>query len=240
MSLKTLLIDDEQYSLDLLKTYCKQISEIDVIAAFSCPLQALSFIQNNEVDLIISDVDMPGLSGVELAQSLSKPIPTILITAHAQYAVEGFALDVVDYLLKPVMLPRFIKAVNKVVLRNKDLSMVAKAVEPKYLFVKDGQLRRRISCAKISYIQSQGDYLEIHLSASLNDTGDNASKTSLLLLYTLTEFLEMLPAKDFVRIHRSTVINLARVDYVEKDHLVIEGQDLNIGKTYRSSLLSIL
>ncbi len=230
MLINTVIIDDENHSLDLLSNYCQQLPQLNVLSRFTEPLMALNFINNHDVDLLITDINMPLLSGIELKESLPDNIATILVTAHSEYAVESFNLDVVDYLLKPVLLPRFIKAVNKAItiikVNKEEKSSVEKA---NYTFVKDGNLRKRINFADISYIQAQGDYLSIHLT-----------DTRLMILHTLSDFLALLPRDNFVRIHRSTILNLAKVDYVDKDHCVIQGVDLSIGKTFRARLLKSL
>lgn len=230
MPLRIVILDDEHHSLELLTSYCQQIPTIEVIQTFNDPLEALQFLNNSPIDLLITDINMPSLNGLELKQSLLKEIPTILVTAHSKYAIEGFNLDVIDYLLKPVLFPRFVKAINKA------QALIASQQEPhklnengQYLFVKDGQLRKRVNFEDIAFIQAQGDYLTIQMDDS-----------KLMILHTLTDFLDLLPPQNFVRIHRSTILNLAKVDYVDKDHCIILGQDLSIGKTYRNQLLKLL
>ena len=234
MPLKTVILDDEVHSLELLSSYCQQSPMVEVVATFSEPLVALQFLNTNDVDLLITDINMPSLTGLELKQSLLTDIATILVTAHSEYAVEGFNLAVVDYLLKPVILPRFLKAINKAntLITSKSVNKqitVNDNEAGRYLFVKDGHLRKRINFDDIAYVQAQGDYLHIQMQ-------DN----NLMILHTLSEFLQLLPANNFIRIHRSTILNLAKVDYIDKDHCVIQGQDLSIGKTYRNQLLSAL
>jgi len=230
MLINTVIIDDENHSLDLLNNYCQQLPQLKVLSTFTDPLMALSFINNNNVDLLITDINMPLLSGIDLKESLPDNIATIIVTAHSEYAVQSFNLDVVDYLLKPVLLPRFIKAVNKasaiIKINIDEKNSVDKA---SYTFVKDGSTRKRINFTDILYIQAQGDYLSIHLVDS-----------RLMILHTLSDFLALLPSDNFVRIHRSTILNLAKVDYVDKDHCVIQGVDLSIGKTFRTKLLKSL
>jgi len=230
MLINTVIIDDENHSLDLLSNYCQQLPQLNVLSRFTEPLMALNFINNHDVDLLITDINMPLLSGIELKESLPDNIATILVTAHSEYAVESFNLDVVDYLLKPVLLPRFIKAVNKAITIIKTNKEEKNSVDKaNYTFVKDGNLRKRINFDDISYIQAQGDYLSIHLT-----------DTRLMILHTLSDFLALLPSDNFIRIHRSTILNLAKVDYVDKDHCVIQGVDLSIGKTFRVKLLKSL
>jgi DNA-binding LytR/AlgR family response regulator len=230
MPLRIVIIDDEHHSLELLTSYCQKIATLEVMKTFSDPLEALPFLNNTSIDLLITDINMPSLNGLELKQSLLKEIPTILVTAHSEYAMEGFNLDVIDYLLKPVLFPRFLKAINKaqsLITRQQKSPKLNEGGQ--YIFVKDGQLRKRVNLDAIAYVQAQGDYLIIQMDDS-----------KLMILHTLTDFLDLLPQNNIVRIHRSTILNLAKVDYVNKDHCIILGQDLTIGKTYRSQLLKLL
>lgn len=228
--IKTILIDDEQHALELLESFSRQCSLLDIIATFNCSVAALEFINSNPVDLIISDIDMPKINGLELNKVLTKNIATIFITAHHDFALESYDLDIIDYLLKPVMLPRFIKAVNKANRRINSVQNPKQAgAQEDYLFVKDGYSKKRVNFADIEYIEAQGDYLLIQ------QTNDK-----LLVLFKLTEFIKLLPQNQFVRIHRSTIVNLSKVDVVEKDHVVVHNTDLSIGKTYRNEFLSRL
>ncbi|MFT6903035.1 MAG: two-component system LytT family response regulator [Colwellia sp.] len=233
MLLKTVIIDDEQQALNLLTTYCKQAEQLDLVARFTDPLQAMHFINNNQIDLLISDIDMPGISGIELSNSLLQPVATIFITAHSEFAINGFDLDVIDYLLKPVIFPRFLKAINKV---NQRITMMGKSMvnsshpnNPDFIFVKMNGARLRINVVDIFYIESQRDYVIIYLKTK-----------HYMVLQTLTNIIEVISNPLFIQIHRSFVVNLAHVDSVEKDHLFINNIDLTIGKTYRTDLLSKL
>jgi len=233
MRLKTVIIDDEQQALNLLTTYCEQIEQLDLVARFTDPLQAMHFINNNKIDLLISDIDMPAISGIELRSSLLQPVATIFITAHSEFAINGFDLDVIDYLLKPVIFPRFLKAINKA---NQRITMMEKSMvnlslppSPDFIFVKVNGARLRINVMDIYYIESQRDYVMIYLKTK-----------HYMVLQTLSNIIDIIQNPRFIQIHRSFVVNLAHVDSVEKDHLLINNIDLTIGKTYRTELLAKL
>jgi len=233
MRLKTVIIDDEQQALNLLTTYCEQIEQLDLVARFTDPLQAMHFINNNKIDLLISDIDMPAISGIELRSSLLQPVATIFITAHSEFAINGFDLDVIDYLLKPVIFPRFLKAINKA---NQRITMMEKSMvnlslppSPDFIFVKVNGARLRINVMDIYYIESQRDYVMIYLKTK-----------HYMVLQTLSNIIDIIQNPLFIQIHRSFVVNLAHVDSVEKDHLLINNIDLTIGKTYRTELLAKL
>lgn len=228
--IKTVIIDDESHALELLLNYSEQCAQLSVIATFNCPVAAIAFINTNDIDLIISDIEMPNINGLELKQSLSKNIATIFVTAHHDFALKSYDLDIIDYLLKPVMLPRFIKAINKACLRITAQNQTqTRQMQSEYIFVKDGHSKKRVNFSDIHYIQAQGDYLLIQ-----------QTNNKLLVLYKLSEFINLLPNNLFVRIHRSTIVNLSKVDVIEKDHVVIQKTDLSIGKTYRNNLLTQL
>lgn len=235
MPLNIVLLDDEQHVIDLLSAYCESIDAVDIVGRFSNPIQALNFINNHPVDLLISDINMPQVSGIELAQSLTRDVKVIFITAHSDYAVAAFELDVIDYIVKPVLLPRFLKAISKAQnaisasepstkeLGNRELSNREQSA--RYIFVKDGGVKKRLVFDEILFLHAQGDYTEIRLKDK-----------KLLLLGTLSSFQQLLPEREFVRIHRSYIVNKSNVDSVDKDHLNINGQDITIGKTYRQNI----
>ncbi|WP_448569581.1 LytR/AlgR family response regulator transcription factor [Thalassotalea ganghwensis] len=228
MSIKLVLLDDEQHVIDLLSEYCQQLADVELLKTFNNPIDALQFVNSQAVDVVISDINMPMISGIEFAKSLTKPIKVIFITAHSEYAVNAFDLDVVDYIVKPVLLPRFIKAISKAkhaISPESNTSKESSVSSNRYVFVKDGGVKKRIMFDDILYLQAQGDYTEIHLA-----------KGKLFILGTLSAFQQSLPETEFIRIHRSTIVNKARVDSIDKDHLYIGEKDLTIGKTYRADI----
>jgi len=233
MRLNTVIVDDEQQALELLTTYCKQAEQLHLVGSFTDPIEAMLFVNDNPVDLLITDIDMPGISGIELRKSLLQSITTIFITAHSEFAIDGFDLEAVDYLLKPVTFPRFLKAINKVsqtkIATERSHSAFAQSAARNFIFVKVDGARVRIDVMDIQYIESQGDYVLIYLKTK-----------HYMVLQTLTSIEQSIQNPLFVRIHRSFIVNLTHVDRVEKDHLYINNIDLSIGKTYRTKLLSRL
>lgn len=233
MRLTTVIVDDEQQALNLIKSYCNQSEQLDVIASFTDALKAMDFINNHRIDLLISDIEMPAISGIELRKNLIEPISTIFITAHSEFAVDGFDLDAIDYLLKPVTFPRFLKAINKSIKKAKtndqSIALLTQSTNHDFIFVKVDGVRQRIDLRDIRYIESQRDYVMIYVK-----------NKHYLVLQTLTNINQTIKDLNFIRIHRSTIVNLIHVDSIEKDHLYINGVDLSIGKTYRTDLLEKL
>lgn len=228
MSLNVVLLDDERHVIDLIDAYCQSIDGVTVVERFTSPVEALNFINTHDVDVLISDINMPNISGIELAQSLTRDVKVIFITAHSDFAVDAFALDVIDYIVKPVLLPRFIKAISKAKNMLQDKKEVPTNSASQYIFVKDGGIKKRLVFNEVLFLHAQGDYTEIHLKDK-----------KLLLLGTLSTFQQSLPADEFIRVHRSYIVNKSNVDLVDKDHLIIQGQDITIGKTYRQNIDAI-
>lgn len=249
MSLTTVVIDDEARALSLIVDYVNKTPTLNLLASFQNAIEALEYLSQNKVDLLLLDIQMPDITGLELLQSLPVKPLVIFTTAYPEYAVEGFVLDALDYLVKPVMFPRFLKAVNKAIKQASLLNPPMPPAQPTpptqvisetattpppaesgYLFIKVDSHWTRLQLSDIRYIQGSGDYVAIHLL-------DNRK---LLSLQTLTQMISRLPAHDFFRIHRSYIVNLNHVDTVEKDHLLIGDADLTIGKSYRSDFFKLV
>ena len=238
MPLNTVIVDDEPAALDLLRSYAGSLPALRLSAEFRSGLQALDYLAAHPVDLLFLDIQMPGLNGLQLLQTLATRPDVVLVTAYPEHAVQGFELSVTDYLLKPVMFPRFVHAVNKVLTRRRGTEPqgAADAIPPAtsnqdidFAFLRvDGQWRR-VQLDDILYVAAEGDYAKVHCRSGV-----------LLTLNTLTQMEDRLPASRFVRVHRSTIVNLRHVDVVEKDHLTIGRTDISIGLSYRANLLGLL
>lgn len=140
MQLNVVLLDDEHHVIELLEAYCASIDAVKVVKSFTNAIEALSFINANPIDLLISDINMPQISGIEMAQSLTQQTSVIFITAHSHHAVDAFELDVIDYIVKPVLLPRFLKAISKAqaAINPRDAAPLPPTAHSRYIFVKDG------------------------------------------------------------------------------------------------------
>lgn len=239
MSLRTVIIEDEKRALNLIVDYVKQTPSLELIACFQNGVEGLSFINRNKVDLVLLDINLPDISGIELASSFADRPITIFTTANPSHALKGYEVDALDYLVKPILFPRFIKAIEKAIdkfelnqLRRKGN---LRGEEPhskndQFMFVKVENHRSKIEFQKIRYLEAYGDYIKIHM------VGDSI----ILTLQTMSQILEKLPQNIFVRIHRSYIINLAHVDVVEKDHVIVGNEDITIGKSFRENFLALL
>ncbi|MEM8525291.1 MAG: LytTR family DNA-binding domain-containing protein [Bacteroidota bacterium] len=226
--IKCLIIDDEPLAIQLLADYVQKSKDLELVDTFSNPIEALHFLGVNEVDLLFLDIQMPELTGIQLMKITKGKYEVILTTAYDQYAMEGYDFDVVDYLLKPISLDRFMLAVEKVKKRLavEEPSTVAKEkIKPKdYIFVKSGYKTLKINLSDILHLESLGDYVAIH-----------TSKEKILTLENMSHFEDILPAEDFLRVHRSHIISISKIDFIERNRVVIAEKYIPISATYQST-----
>lgn len=222
MKLKCIIVDDEPPAIRLLEGYVAKTAVLEKIAVFSDSVKALEFLNNNAVDVIFLDIQMPQLTGLQLSKIISKNINIIFTTAYPNFALEGFELNAKDYLLKPIAFERFCQAVSK-------LTVVTEAEQkpatPEFLFIKtDGKNKfAKVIIREINYIESLQNYVCIH-------TG-----TEQVMTYTsLKNILSSLPA-DFVQIHKSYIVSLKQICSTDNFSVFIGDKELPIGNTYKNS-----
>lgn len=234
MNYSVVAIDDEKLALDLICDYVDRTPFLSLKAHFRDSLSGIDYLNKHVVDLLLIDINMPSLSGIDLVSSLSQPPKIIFITAYTDYALQGFQLNALDYLVKPVRYPKFLKATNKLVeLDNlssvQEASVIAKTEntvpDDGYIFIKIDNRYQRVQLTEIRYIEAYGDYVIYYL---ING--------KLLSFKTMKSILETIPSNDFIRVHRSYIVNLRHVDTVHRDYLVIGKQDISISKSYLKKL----
>jgi len=227
--LKCIIIDDESLALDLLEDYIKSISYLQLIKRCTSSLEALELIQKTEIDLVFCDIQMPGLTGIQLIRSLVEKPMFILVTAYKSYAVEGYEIDIVDFLLKPVSYERFIKACNKALalynLKRKDIRPVVD-----HIFLPVDYSMVKVILSNIIYIEALKDYIKIFM---LNET------KSLLVRSTMKAIEEMLPQSMFVRIHKSYIINTGMVTAIRKNSIFLGDLEFVITEPYKGAAVKI-
>lgn len=223
MKVKCLIVDDEPLAVNVINNYLQQIEDFELIDTFNNAIDALNFLKNNAVDVIFLDINMPVLDGISFIKSLENPPLLIITSAYDEYAVQTYELDVLDYLVKPIEFPRFMKALNKVNRRmniNKSSESINK--ERPYLFVKiDKKKMKKIFLDEILVVESLKDYLRI-----------NTITGKYIIHSTLTDFTELLPSRNFIRIHRSYTIAIDKIEAVEGNSVEIEGLRYVIGRSY--------
>ncbi|MNQ30395.1 Sensory transduction protein LytR [compost metagenome] len=224
MKINCLIIDDEPLAINVIKNYLEPIENFEVINTFSNPIEGLNFLKNNNVDVIFLDINMPVLDGINFIKSLENPPLLIITSAYSQFAIETYELDVLDYLVKPIEFPRLMKALNKVSKRlgNKNNSLQENSPESPFIFVKiDKKRMKKIFFNEILVIESLKDYLKI------------STLTGKYIIHsTLSDFTDLLPERNFLRIHRSYTIAIDKIDAVEGNSIEIEGLRYVIGRSY--------
>ncbi|WP_179352189.1 LytR/AlgR family response regulator transcription factor [Winogradskyella vidalii] len=240
--MKCIIIDDEPLAIDVVESYCQALGAVEVIRTFTNAIEAIEFINTNRIDLVFSDIEMPNISGIELIKSLEGKVPYfIFTTAYPQYALEGFDLNAVDYLVKPIPFPRFIKAVNRVKemmkLNNGGASFNVSSAggqapthEDDFIFVKSEYENLKLDIHTIKHIQGLKDYLKIH----------SETAKPVLTLMSFKEIQSKLPETIFIRVHRSYIVNVNKITSIQKNRIIINDERIPIGESYRSMVYSRL
>ena len=237
--INAIIVDDEPLAQDVLETYIDKIPEITLLAKCNNALEANEVLKKESVDLMFLDIQMPQLTGIDFLKTLSRPPIVIFTTAYPNYALEGFELNALDYLLKPISLERFMKAVNKAIeqieLQRKDTNPESPAQEgdPDFIFVKADKKLVKISYDDIIYIEGLKDYVIIRMNES-----------RVITLQTMKSLEAKLPKGNFKRIHRSYIVNIDKIDAVMGNMIEVQEKNqakhLPIGKNYRDDLLEII
>ena len=217
--IKCIAIDDEPLALQIITKYCEKISFLQLQATFTNPDEAKNYIENNSIDLLFLDIQMPDITGIQFYKNLSKKPMVIFTTAYKDFAVEGFNVDAIDYLLKPFEYDRFLKAVYKAneymeFLSSQDLQLNS-------LYLKVNYEMMKINLKDIELIEALDDYIKLYIKPS-----------PVLTLMTLKTILEKLPPKEFVRVHRSYIIPLNKVEKFSKNKITVSGKEVPIGSSY--------
>nr|WP_199156328.1 LytTR family DNA-binding domain-containing protein [Pedobacter sp. ASV2] len=227
-----LAIDDEPLALNLLADNISKIPFLNLVASCDDAFSANKIMQEQPIDLIFIDIQMPGITGLQFIQSLVKKPMIILVTAYKQYALDGFAMDVLDYLMKPVSMDRFMKACNKA----KDLYELKQPIEhlasakQEYMFVNVGYSLMKIIFNDITYIEGLKDYVQIHLS--------NTPKAAIVRV-SMKNMEEQLP-NYFERIHKSYIINIKQVTSIRKNSVFIQDRELSVSDSYKFVIEKLL
>lgn len=230
MKIKCLLVDDEPIALDILAGYVRNVDVLELVGRCGSAVDAFSVLQSKAVDLLFLDIQMPQLSGLDLLRTLPHPPKAIITSAYRDYALDGYELDVLDYLIKPVSFERFMKAVGKV-LTNRPVATPTLAVtedEP-FIFVKADRKLVRINLRDIISLESLRDHVKI-----------TTTEGTVFTRQTIGYYEELLPKEQFLRIHRSFIVAVARIKAVTETQLDVPGQALPIGRNYKHQVLERL
>lgn len=223
--LNCMIIDDEPLAVRLLGDYVTKTEGLALAGQFTNPIEALQSLDTTKVDLLFLDIQMPELSGIQFAKIIKGKYPVILTTAYEEYALQGYDLDVVDYLLKPISLERFQQAVAKAKLRIQPISSSrAPATLPatNHIFIKSGYQTQRIAYDDILYLEGLSDYVRIQ-----------TRQGAILTLENMKDLVNVLPEQLFMRVHRSYIVALDKINYIENNRIVIEEKHIPISASYQ-------
>ncbi|UBM58658.1 LytTR family DNA-binding domain-containing protein [Marinilongibacter aquaticus] len=221
--IRTVAIDNEKLSLDIVELYCKKTAHIDLLAKFTSPQEAQEFLTEHRVDLLFLDIHMPHQNGIELLKSLSQPPQVIFTTGHPEFAVEAFDLNAVDYLLKPFSYARFVQALEKT---NQQLNRIDTSAPSESWYVRVNHETLKIDIENILYIEALDNYLKVHL------TGRKVT----IIRGTMGMALETLPSDLFTRVHRSYIVNLKWVTRVKKREVYIGDIKVPLSRTFQEEV----
>lgn len=235
MTLKCLIVDDEPPAHKVLENYIGKLHSLTLVGNCYNAIEALNFLHENTVDILFLDINMPELSGLEMLQTLSKPPVVILTTAYSEYALQSYEFGVTDYLMKPIRFDRFLKAINRVLtLKNNENTITSapeKTTQPKEtsFFLKVDGAQRKVRFSDILYIKSKGNFVRLH-----------CENERLMTAETLSNMEKKLSEYGFLRVHKSYVVNLEKVNGLEGNRLILKEEKIPIGNSYKQGVLKII
>lgn len=217
-------IDDEPKAIEIIKHHSSKIDNLNLIAHFSNPKNAIAFLKENPVDLMFLDINMPFMSGIEMLKELTLPPPVIFTTAYSEYAIESYTFNAIDYLLKPFEFDRFQLAINK--FENR---IVHQKQKDSFFFIKDGFKSIKIDFDDILFVKGSGNYLDI-----------STNKKVFCPRMTFAEIIRKLPSYEFIRVHQSYLVNVSNIDKIENNHIFIGLHKIPISSRYKNQFLKRL
>jgi DNA-binding LytR/AlgR family response regulator len=227
--LNCIIVDDEPGARRILQEFVGQVPFLELLGKFENAVKAEAFLKMNAVELIFLDIQMPKLSGLNWLQQSNHESMVILTTAFPEYALEGYELDIVDYLLKPIAFNRFLKAVHKAKEYYQLKHTASELLRPSYIFIKSDKRIEKISLDDISFAESLGNYVSIH------------TRTKKIIAYLTIRSLEsQLPAPEFIKIHQSFLVNCSKIEAIEGNEIKIAGKSLPISRNNREMVMNII
>lgn len=228
MTLKCIIIDDEPLAIDLLKSYVLKTSYLELVGTFNSALSAISTINERQIDLLFLDINMPQINGLEFSKTIHASTRIIFTTAYDQYAVEGFRVNALDYLLKPINYTDFLQATNKALEWFK-LANISHSTTS--IFIKSGYRMEKIDFDNILYIENQKDYVKFYLENQ---------KEPISSLMSMQSLEEKLPSNLFMRVHRSFIVNLKKIKTIERNCIVFGKEYIPVSESYKSKFMDFL
>jgi len=227
--LSCIIVDDEPVARKILHEFVEQVPFMELLGKFENAMKAEAFLKNNTADIIFLDIEMPKISGLQFLQKMNIESMVILTTAFPQYALEGYELDIIDYLLKPFALSRFLKAVQKAKDFYQMKTRTAGAILPSYIFIKSDKRIEKIELNDILYAESVGNYVSIY-----------TENKKIIAYLTMKSLESQLPADDFIKIHQSYLVNRSKIEAIEGNEIKIGSRSLPMSRNYRDMVMKIV
>ncbi|NQU53525.1 MAG: response regulator transcription factor [Bacteroidetes bacterium] len=235
MKTKCLIIDDEPLARDLMRSHIEKLENIEIVAECGDAMKALQELRNHQIDLMFMDIQMPQITGIEFLKTLKHPPKVIITTAYREYALDGFELDVVDYLLKPITFERFLKSINKYYQNTQEeLQNIAPGPSQNntaeaFIYVKENKKVIKLHLNEILYVEGLSEYVQIY-----------TKQKKIITKTSMTNMQEKLPDTDFMRIHKSYIVSMAKIEAFTSHSIEVPGKELPIGRSYKKSVLQAL
>lgn len=230
---KVLIVDDERLARTLLEDYVSKMPMLSLVDSCANAMNAMAVLQREKIDILLTDIEMPEMTGVEFVENLPYKPSVIFTTAYSQYAIDSYDLGVVDYLLKPIAFNRFVKAVNKAIEYQSQIQVASasqsQVYKKDYMVVKADRRLYRIKYDDLLYIEGQQEYVTFH-----------TTQRNITALYSMKDLMEELPKEQFIRVHRSFIASLKHIEIVEPASVTVAGVELPVGPSYRDSVMKML
>ncbi len=234
MTINCVIIDDEFLARDYLKAYVEKLPFLNLVGDFNSPLKAIDLIKSGKVDLLFLDIQMPDITGLEFIKTIDNPPNIIITTAYKEFAVDGYELNVIDYILKPFSFERFLKATNKVLekiehetnpIQRTYTNQTETSLHENYLIIRADRKHYKINYEDLVYIEGQKAYVTLHTKSK-----------KITALASLKDLDEKLPENDFARIHKSFIVSVKHIESLEGNILEVNGLHLPVGKSYKNNV----
>jgi DNA-binding LytR/AlgR family response regulator len=231
---RCLIIDDEPLAIKLIRAHLSKLDSFEIAGECKNALKAVEFLKKEKIDLMFLDINMPEITGLDFLKTIPDPPYVIITTAYREYAIEGYDLDVVDFLLKPISFERFLKAINRYCNRtrskqSKEAKSIPEPEEKKYLYIQDGKNIYKLPYEDVVYFEGYGEYVKV---ITINKT--------YTVRESLSEFEHKLSVDSFIRIHKSYIVSIQKITGFSAIHVIIKNTELPIGRIYRKKAIDIL
>lgn len=235
MKLNCLIVDDEPIAQQILEKYIQQLEALHLVGKCNNAFDALNILHREKIDILFLDIRMPTLSGLDMLKTLQNPPKVVLTTAFSEFGVESYEYGITDYLLKPIAFTRFLKAINKILMRhnldvNKDQIQDNQPSEPSFIFFKADKKIYKFLFSDILFIEGSGNYVKIHTKTD----------KPLMVLEKLIDLQDKLPKSQFLRVHKSFIVNIANIEQLEGNMLKVQGKEVPISASYRQNLEDLI